>query len=52
METNLKLLEARAIFVEKYCAEKGWDFVSYGDLSMEQVLEIRQQDGWKNPKIL
>jgi hypothetical protein len=33
-------------FVLAYCAERGWDV---DDPSLEQILEIRAQDGWKEP---
>ncbi len=41
MLTSMKL---RATFAEEYCDEKGWNVVS---LSLEQVLTIRAQEGWK-----
>jgi hypothetical protein len=41
-----KVLAGRGRFVEKYCAEKGWDL---NRLTIEQLLEIRSQSGWKNP---
>jgi hypothetical protein len=28
-----------------YCQEKGWDI---DDLTVEQILEIRQQPGWRD----
>jgi hypothetical protein len=37
----------RAAFIDKYCAEKGW---IKADLTIEQILEIRQQPEWKNPR--
>ena len=43
-----KVLLARDAFIDKYCAEKGW---TKATLTMQQILEIRAQDGWKNPKL-
>jgi predicted RNA-binding Zn-ribbon protein involved in translation (DUF1610 family) len=41
-------LDARHIFVTQYCKSKGWpDDVEC--LTIAQILEIREQDGWKNP---
>lgn len=37
----------RQRFVEDYCKKRGWD---PKQLSYEQTLEIREQDGWKNPR--
>lgn len=34
-------------FVKSYCAEKGWDKLQ---LTAEQIMEIRSQDGWKNAR--
>jgi hypothetical protein len=39
-------LEGRHAFVQKYCQEQGWDS---SNLSMQQVLQIRKQEGWKDP---
>lgn len=41
------LLNSRDKFVKEYCTEKGWNFNS---LTYEQVLEIRRQPGWRDPK--
>jgi len=43
-----KVLLARDAFINKYCADKGW---TKETLTIEQILEIRAQDGWKNPKL-
>lgn len=40
------LLRGREAFVKKYCSEKDWDI---DNLSIEQIMEIRKQDGWKCP---
>jgi hypothetical protein len=40
-------LEARAAFVSEYCRAKGWP-EDPDALTMQQVYEIRAQDGWKN----
>ena len=39
-------LEGRHTFIQKYCQEQGWDSTN---LSMDQVMQIRQQEGWKEP---
>ena len=44
-----ELLRKRAAFVETYCAAKGWSSDA-SNLSMDQLLEIRDQPGWKNPE--
>ena len=43
-----RVLNARHAFILGYMVTKGWAG-SPEDLSMEQILEIRQQEGWKNP---
>lgn len=40
-----KMFKARHEFTMKYMAEKGWGD-NIEDLSIEQILEIRDQDGW------
>lgn len=47
---QVAFLMARGDFAEKYCIEHGWPTDPL-KLSIEQVLEIRKQDGWKQPKI-
>jgi hypothetical protein len=44
------LLRARGEFAKKYCESKGWS-VDPEKLSFEQIIEIRSQDGWKQPKV-
>lgn len=47
-----KLLKARAAFVAKYCKEKGWplpDEPGFEQLSWDNIMEVRAQEGWKNP---
>jgi hypothetical protein len=46
-EERAEVTEKRQRFVEDYCKKLGWD---PKQLSFEQTLEIRQQDGWKNPR--
>jgi hypothetical protein len=41
------LLLGRSRFIEAYCKEKGWTM----PLDIQQILEVRAQDGWKNPSI-
>lgn len=43
-----KIILARDAFIDKYCAEKGW---TKAQLTIQQILEIRAQDGWKNPNL-
>jgi aminoglycoside phosphotransferase (APT) family kinase protein len=45
-EKTAKGLLARKAFIAQYCKGKGWDA---DDLTITQVLEIRAQEGWKNP---
>jgi hypothetical protein len=40
------MLTGRDVFVEQYCKEKGWD---RENISIDQLMEIRAQEGWKNP---
>ncbi len=41
------LLVARGQFILRYCLEKKWDAEN---LTMPQILELRSQEGWKNPQ--
>lgn len=40
------ILSARDRFIKSYCKERGWDLK---DLTLSQVMDIRKQEGWKNP---
>jgi hypothetical protein len=40
------ILLGRSRFVEAYCKEKGWTL----PLTIQQILEVRAQDGWKHPE--
>lgn len=42
---EVQIIESRDKFARAYCAEKGWDIEN---LSIEQLLEIRGQSGWKD----
>lgn len=42
-----RVLQGRHAFVVSYSKARGWP--TEGDLSMDQILEIRAQEGWKNP---
>lgn len=42
----VEIFKKRDDFVQKYCLEKGWKF---SELTLDQILEIRKQEGWKNP---
>jgi len=44
------VLDARHVFATKYCQEHGWT-TNLSNLSIEQALQIRAQEGWKNPVI-
>jgi len=41
-----RILKGREAFVLAYTAKKGWNVDT---LTIQQILEIRSQDGWKNP---
>ena len=43
-------LQARGVFFKEYCKNKGWP-IDADKLNIDQILEIRTQDGWKNPAI-
>lgn len=43
-----RIIDARGAFVQQYIKEKGWS-ESFADLSIDQIMEIRTQEGWKNP---
>lgn len=45
-EKEAEIVRGRAEFVARYFAMKGWDV---NDPTIEQVLETRQQPGWRNP---
>ncbi|MBX4204858.1 MAG: hypothetical protein KW788_01555 [Candidatus Doudnabacteria bacterium] len=45
-EKEADVLRARHAFVEQYCRGKGWDMLN---LTIDQLLEVRAQPGWKNP---
>lgn len=44
---EVELANARLAFSEQYCAERGWDKKK---LTLNQVMEIRKQSGWKHPQ--
>ena len=44
-EEAKRVLQSRDEFIKNYCQEKGWD---RDNLSFEQTLEIRKQEGWKH----
>lgn len=43
-----EILVARANFARQYCENKGWDL---NDLELWQILEIRDQEYWKDPTL-
>jgi len=48
IEQEIAVLSARMRFAQKYSATKGWNF---GGLKVEQMLEIRDQEGWRAPAL-
>ncbi len=48
-----KFLVARMEFTTRYCQEKGWPVPGEPNfeerISIEQIMEIRKQPGWKDP---
>lgn len=42
------IIDARHAFVQKYCGEQGWP-TDGAELTIEQIMQIRQQEGWKKP---
>lgn len=47
--SNIEVLELREKFATEYCVKKGWD---KSNLSIEQVLEIRNNNEWHNPGLI
>lgn len=45
-EEQAALLKRREVFVNQFLAERGWDG---NNLTLEQLLELREQPGWQNP---
>ena len=46
-----EISEARVQFAIDYCKARNWP-IAFHDLSCEQVNEIREKEGWKNPVLL
>lgn len=46
-EKHKKLVEGRHKFSQEYIKKKGWG--QPDTLSIPQIMEIREQEGWKNP---
>lgn len=46
-EEERNLLRKRGEFATAYCQNKGWDIAK---LTITQLLEIRAQKGWREPK--
>ena len=44
-------ITARDRFIRKYSTERGWP-ENPQELSFEQIIEIRKQDGWKRPSTI
>lgn len=42
-----RIIDARHRFNVEYCMSKGWP-TDPAELSIDQILEICDQDGWKN----
>lgn len=53
VEKHQRLVNARMEFTMNYCREKGWPVPGEPNfeerISIEQVLEVRAQPGWKFP---
>ena len=49
MDSNkmANIILGRDAFINEYCKKKGW---KKEELDFDQILEIRKQEGWKNPK--
>lgn len=45
--TTQETLQLREQFITEYCISKGWNQFN---LTNNQLVEIRNQDNWKNPK--
>lgn len=43
-----KLIDRRHAFVLSYCRSRGWPERAE-DLSIDQIMEIREQPGWQHP---
>ena len=48
-QEEVDFLQKRGEFFKKYCEEKGWP-TDPEKLSIKQILEVREQEDWKNPK--
>jgi hypothetical protein len=48
IEQEIAVLSARMRFAQEYSASKGWNFAN---LKVEQMLEIRDQEGWRTPAL-
>ena len=46
-EEGEALMRKRIAFVERYCQEHG---LTKETMSIQQVLAMRQEEGWKNPQ--
>lgn len=44
-----EIQQLREAYIQKYALQKGWDFKN---LSLEQLNEIQQQDGYKKAGLL
>jgi hypothetical protein len=42
-----RIIDERHRFIVEYCTAKGWP-TEPAELTITQILEIREQDGWKN----
>jgi hypothetical protein len=45
-DSDTAILKGREAFVNGYCAENNW---VVSDLTIDQIMEIRSQSGWKTP---
>jgi len=47
-DAEKEFFKNRAAFAMEYCEKQGWP-PNPAELEISQILEIRDQDGWKNP---
>lgn len=45
---TVRIIEARYAFGVAFCEKMGWP-TDFAKLSIEQILEVRSQPGWKTP---
>jgi len=48
-ENVKRIVLGRDKFIGEYCKKNGWS-VDITTLTIDQIIEIRSHEGWKNPK--